>query len=254
MPSYRMKFSDYVPVDMEQLRPSGSYGKMVEIRRQRMQHYLDEEGQVRSELVERIPCPLCNRDNYQELFTKEGFHFVQCEECNLVFVNPQIKADAVVDLYKDKSYSEIIESLVASSNDYRKQRFGEERMDIVGRFVPDQGSQRRLLDVGCATGFFLEAARERGWEVYGIEANPYAAEVALKKGLQVQNTTIEAADYHTAFFDAVTIFEVIEHVRDPLSILVKTHELLRPGGMLFVYTPNFDCAERLIMGSECHFI
>ena len=43
-------------------------------------------------------------------------------------------------------------------------------------------------------------------------------------------------------------------MRDPLSILVKTHELLRSGRMLFVYTPTFDCAERLIMGSECHFI
>ena len=162
MPSYRMRFSDYVPVDIEQLRPSGSYGKMVEIRKQRMQHYLDEEGEVRAELVEHISCLLCSRDEYHQLFTKEGFHFVQYKECNLVFVNPQIRADAVVDLYKDKSYSEIIENLVAASKDYRKQRFGEQRMDIVERFVSDQGSQRRLLDVGCTTGFFLEAARGRG--------------------------------------------------------------------------------------------
>jgi 2-polyprenyl-3-methyl-5-hydroxy-6-metoxy-1,4-benzoquinol methylase len=246
-----MRFSDYIPVDVEALRPSGSYGHMVEIRRDRMKHYLDERGRVRPELVEHVPCPLCGADEPQELFEKEGFRFVSCARCTLVYVESQLRPDAYEDVYRDRSYSEIIRSLVEASNDYRRVRFGAERMDIVERFAP---SGRRLLDVGCTTGFLLEEAEARGWEAHGVEANPYAADVARGKGLRVENGTVESASYPQGSFDAVTIFDVIEHVREPVRVLAKAAELLVPGGHVFVYTPNWDCAERLLMGSECHFI
>jgi 2-polyprenyl-3-methyl-5-hydroxy-6-metoxy-1,4-benzoquinol methylase len=224
---------------------------MIEVRRRRMQVYWDEGGRARADLVEDVPCPLCGGSELEPLFVKEGFRFVCCATCSLVHVNPRLRADAVVDVYTDESYSEIIERLVASSNDYRTQRFGEERMDIVERFGPGGG---RLLDVGCTTGFQLEAAERRGWEALGVEANPYAAEVAANKGLRVTAGTVEDSDYEAGTFDAVTIFDVIEHLPAPLEVLRKVKTLLRPGGTVFVYTPNWDCAERLLMGEHCHFI
>ena len=142
---------------------------------------------------------------------------------------------------------------MAPSHAYRRERFGGERVGIIDRFTP-AGGQRRLLDVGCATGFFLEAARTAGWTVQGIESNPYQVDFARRNGLDVRHETIEETTLPAASFDAITLFEVIEHVRQPVAILEKVAELLRPGGMAFIYTPNFECAERFFMGTDAHFI
>jgi 2-polyprenyl-3-methyl-5-hydroxy-6-metoxy-1,4-benzoquinol methylase len=247
-----MQFSDYIPVDVERLRPAGSYRQMVESRGERMAHYVDGTGALRPELVEEVPCLLCGADEPQRLFEKEGFTFVQCGPCDFIYVNPQLREDAVRDFYEDEDHSTLIEQLVASSNDYRKERFGKERLDIVESFA--KRAPGRLLDVGCTTGFFLEAAAERGWDAHGMELNPYAAQVALAKGLQVRQQMIEEADYEPESFDAVTIFDVVEHVRKPVEMLEKVASLLRPGGVVLLYTPNWDCAERLLLGEDCHFI
>ena len=217
-----------------------------------MAHYVDETGILRPELVEEVPCLLCGSDEPQRLFEKEGFTFVQCGACDFVYVNPQLREDAVRDFYEDADHSTLIERLVASSNDYRKERFGKERLDIVESFAKQVPG--RLLDVGCTTGFFLEAAAERGWDAHGMELNPYAAQVALAKGLQVRQEMIEEADYEPESFDAVTIFDVVEHVRKPVEMLEKVASLLRPDGVVLLYTPNWDSAERLLLGEACHFI
>jgi SAM-dependent methyltransferase len=112
----------------------------------------------------------------------------------------------------------------------------------------------RLLDVGCATGFFIRAAQDAGWIASGVEANPFQADFARQAGLDVRNETIEETTFPEESFDAVTLFEIIEHVKQPMAILRKAHRLLKPGGMVFLYTPNFDCASRLIMGLDAHFI
>jgi len=252
MPTAKLKFEDLIPVEVDQLRPAGAYGKMKATRAEHTQVYWGDDQRVRSELVEEIPCPLCGGGDHAELFEKEGFRFVECRECGLVFVNPQLREEVYEDVYKDQSYSDIIKNLVASSNDYRKQRFGTERLDIVEQFTGVRGG--KLLDIGCTTGFILEEAERRGWDAHGIEANPYAAEVARDKGLKVENVIVEQASFPLEEFDAVTAFDVIEHVRAPLPILEKARDLLKPGGMLFLYVPNWDSASRLIMGSEAHFI
>jgi 2-polyprenyl-3-methyl-5-hydroxy-6-metoxy-1,4-benzoquinol methylase len=144
---------------------------------------------------------------------------------------------------------------VEASTAYRLERFGRERTGIINRFLPRASrGQPRLLDVGCATGFFLEAARQDGWDVHGLEANPYQADFARGQGLDVHSEAIEDTTFPENHFDAVTMFEVIEHVHAPLDVLRKVRALLRDDGMIFLYTPNYDCAERLIMGTEAHFL
>lgn len=251
----KARFDDYWPVDVERLRPDQSYDRMVEIRRERMRGYLGEDGLARRELVEAVACPVCAGERFEEQFRKEGFTFVRCAGCGLLHVNPCLKDEHVREVYRHQSYSDIMRSLMEPSAVYRRERFGAERVGILNRFVRrTAGRQPRLLDVGCATGFFLEAAGANGWEARGVESNPYQAQFARERGLDVRNETIEDATVEAESFDAVTMFEVIEHVRRPMQILRTAHALLRPGGMLFVYTPNFDCAERLLLGPDAHFI
>ncbi len=249
------RFEDYWPVDVEQLRPNKSYDQMVAIRNERMRVYLNEQQAVRPELVEQVDCPVCGEEKFQQKFMKEGFSFVECLNCFVLYVNPCLKEEHVKQVYKHQSYSDIVQSLMGSSDQYRRERFGQERVQIINQYFTSTPQRPlRLLDIGCATGFFLEVARQDGWEVYGVEPNPYMADFAQKEGLDVRNESIEETSFQSEFFDAITLFEIIEHVKRPMKILEKVFSLLRPGGMVFVYTPNFDCAERLILGNNAHFI
>ncbi len=253
--SQSARFEDYLPIDIEKLRPNQAYGRMVEIRRERMRVYVDEAGRVRPEFVEEIACPVCEGTDYEVQFHKEGFRFVKCAGCALVFVNPALRDEHVRQVYKHESYSDLTRALMEPSDEYRRERFGKERVEIIDRFLrPQRRGAMRLLDVGCATGFFVRAAQDAGWIASGVEANPFQADFARQSDLDVRNETIEDTTFPEGTFDAVTLFEIIEHVKQPMAILRKSYRLLRPGGMLFLYTPNFECASRLIMGLDAHFI
>jgi 2-polyprenyl-3-methyl-5-hydroxy-6-metoxy-1,4-benzoquinol methylase len=251
----KARFEDYQPIDVDKLRPNKSYDKMVDIRRERMKVYLDASGRVKPEMLEQTPCLVCGADDAEPRFEKEGFSFVQCRACALVYVNPTLKDEHIRQVYRHQSYTDILAALAEPSDAYRRERFGKERVAIVDRFLPRDGRDGlRLLDVGCATGFFVQAAKDAGWAASGIEANPSAAAFAQKNGLDVRNETIEDTTFADGTFDVVTLFEVIEHVKQPMAILRKAHALLKPGGMLFIYTPNFDSAERLFLGNDAHYI
>lgn len=249
------RFDQYEPVDVDKLRPNRSYDRMVEIREERMKVYVNQTGEVKSEMVEPVVCLVCGADEPRPLFTKEGFQFVQCGRCSLVYVNPSLKEDFIRQVYKHQSYTDILAALAEPSDAYRRERFGKERVAIVDRFLPRHGRDGlRLLDIGCATGFFVHEAQQAGWVASGIESNPYAAEFARRNGLDVRNETIEETTFAPGTFDVVTLFEVIEHVRRPMDILRKAFALLKPGGMVFLYTPNFESAERMFLGNAAHYV
>ncbi len=97
-----------------------------------------------------------------------------------------------------------------------------------------------LLDVGCGDGSFLKLARTCGWDVVGLDPDPKAAANAAEQGLTVYEGGIEYFDGKTGLFDVITLNHVIEHVYDPVKVLKTCHDLLKPGGQLWLETPNID--------------
>lgn len=95
-----------------------------------------------------------------------------------------------------------------------------------------------LLDVGCGDGFYLQVMRGLGWNVRGLEPDGHAASVARRRGIDVAETTLEAASLPNDVFQVITMRHVIEHVLDPPRTMRAAHRLLRPGGTLLVATPN----------------
>jgi 2-polyprenyl-3-methyl-5-hydroxy-6-metoxy-1,4-benzoquinol methylase len=121
--------------------------------------------------------------------------------------------------------------------------------------IAKNGQQKgTMLDVGAATGFFLDIARSEGWETYGIELSRYAAEVARGKGLRVSAGTTDDCDFPPGFFDVVTAWDVIEHMPKPLAELEKIHNLLKPGGLLVINTPDSGCMLARLLGKRWHLV
>jgi len=105
-----------------------------------------------------------------------------------------------------------------------------------------------LLDVGCGEGAFLAAARAAGFTVEGIEPTGWAAELARLRGLRVHRCEVSAAPLEAERYDAVTLWDVIEHLPDPTADLARLHGALRPGGRLIASTPVLDGWEARVMG------
>lgn len=97
----------------------------------------------------------------------------------------------------------------------------------------------KLLDVGCATGIFMRHAKEHGWMVRGVEPNADTARIATEEGLNVTHGTLTDLE-SDELFDAITLWDVLEHVPNPLEVLREARQLLAPGGYLWVATPNVD--------------
>jgi 2-polyprenyl-3-methyl-5-hydroxy-6-metoxy-1,4-benzoquinol methylase len=163
-----------------------------------------------------------------------GFRFliVKCNRCGLRFTNPRPDRVSIKHFYPA---------------DYRchhaKQEDAKEHMgkaDPIRALLPVQGSAR-LLDFGCGAGAFLRRMHALGWNVTGLDmAEPAVARIRDQYGLPVQVGTLPSPLWDAACFEAITMWQSLEHVHQPLEVLRAAHRLLTTGGRLLVAAPNFD--------------
>lgn len=107
-----------------------------------------------------------------------------------------------------------------------------------------------ILDVGCGKGEFVWAAQKAGYSIKGIEMSPEAVSVACGSGLPVQEQSLFSSELDSFSWSAITMFEVIEHVETPVAMIKRAVDLLAPGGVLYLTTPNYDSLDRLCLGKK----
>jgi 2-polyprenyl-3-methyl-5-hydroxy-6-metoxy-1,4-benzoquinol methylase len=112
------------------------------------------------------------------------------------------------------------------------------RAELHIRHLPHPNTAARLLDVGCGSGAFLQVMKALGWQTVGLEPDPKACEFARASGLDVHTGSLQNTTLEPASFDAITLNHVIEHLHDPKGDLDVCLRLLRPGGTLWITTPN----------------
>lgn len=252
--AYR-RVSEYIPVDVAKLRPEGSYKQLIENRTHAIDELIARYGRIPDDLLLARACPTCGGRESRSELEKDHMTLVCCSGCDLVYVNPAFDEAHYRAVYSSEAYQAIMKDLGIASHEYRVARFGAERVEVMGRHVrPPEGSRPRYLDVGCSTGFVVEAARDRGWEGIGIDLNPSAVAFGRCRGLDLRVVALEEAGFLDASFDAISLFDVLEHLLEPRATLEACIRLLRSGGILFIYVPNYDSASRLLMGREAHFI
>lgn len=202
--------------------------------------------------TEHTPCLLCGAHdvppvqrfslNGQPLFT------VRCPRDGMLWLDPR-PVPAFYDLLYASHYYGVTPddplfeqaSLPAQAPGPQKRQAAGWRVDEIERFSPPGRSPRRLLEVGFGGGEVLDEARQRGWEVLGIESVAACVEGALARGLPARRDTLAGLardEQWTGAFAALGMFSVLEHVLDPEQALRDARVLLRPGGVLALRLPD----------------
>jgi 2-polyprenyl-3-methyl-5-hydroxy-6-metoxy-1,4-benzoquinol methylase len=183
--------------------------------------------------LEVVPCNLCKASQTRPFARRQGMQFVRCAGCGLVYVNPRLDRDSLHRHYNQGHSSRTQYYLDVECAD---RRTFEGILDLVDQLRPGRGT---LLDVGPNIGTCLEVARARGWQVRGIEINAEAADYCRRRrGLDVVAGTLDSRPFPPANFDVVVMGDVIEHLSDPSLTMRQVQELLRPGGVVLISTPN----------------
>lgn len=198
-----------------------------------------------------IPCYLCGRDDPEVLFTDPPWRVVRCPECTLVYVLPRLDPDEIRAMYqsaywrsdhaKDFGYTDYLRDRDLYLATYRMRR------EVITTRKPAAG---RVLDVGSAAGYFLATMSEIGWECHGIELSEEMAETSRRLfGLEnVQAGTLLDVELPERSFDAVTFWDVVEHLEDPIAHLRRAHDLLKDDGILVIETQNVESRFARLMG------
>lgn len=157
---------------------------------------------------------------------------VKCGKCGLIYAAPQPPQNFVRNNYLD-----MVDERYAEEETGRRLS----ARDIIGMLEKFE-KKGRLLDVGCATGFLLDEARRDGWETYGVELSKWAVSYAKEKLklTGIFHGILKEARYPDDYFDAVIMKDTIEHLMDPMDILVEIRRVLKPDGIFCVNTPDID--------------
>lgn len=123
-------------------------------------------------------------------------------------------------------------------------------IDAAMRHLPKVNTKNRLLDLGCGNGAFLLRARSASWDVVGVDFDPRAVKAACSQGLDVRLGGVETLDPSIDQFDIITLSHVIEHVHHPVEILQACYKLLKPGGHLWLETPNIASEGHRLFGEN----
>ena len=189
---------------------------------------------------------------FKKHFLDEWWDIYRCKSCGLRFLDFRNR--------NEKYLREAYEKFFASDDYYRailddpdaNRAQWQAQFNIIRRFLGDDGTGRkRILDIGCNAGHFLDNV-PNNFTKYGIESYEPAAHVAKQKGIEVYSESIEAVDFPDEHFDVITMFAVIEHTIDPVTIIDKCRRLLIKGGLLVVMTGDAESLKARIKGQEWH--
>lgn len=214
------------------------------------------------EALREVDCGLCGSADKELRFEDGPFRVVGCTDCGLVYVTPRLTDASLIESVYDESYWSSAAAKEHGYTDYRAdaplyKRTYRFRRAVVDRYLPGptraDGTPRRVLDVGCAAGYFLSVMQESGWDVCGLEpSDPIREAAAAELGDACVRGGLLGVDdgLEPGSFDLVTFWDVIEHIPDPRAALVRAAELLAPGGKLLVETQNVASRAAKVLGKK----
>ncbi len=195
-------------------------------------------------------CPVCGCERAERKFFKNGFAIFRCPECTVEFVSPFPEDTTLGEYYDDESYH-AQERYQPTMVRTRQAKTWSQRLKQIRATMPNGNL---LLDIGCATGIFLQFARDQGWEVEGLEISKPAARIAARLVGEEKIHAVDLLDFHSEKkYDCITLWALIEHVKAPAAYLYRINQLLTTGGCLALSTPNTASFSRKLLGKDWRY-
>lgn len=192
-------------------------------------------------------CVSCNGTDHETMYVVGDKKYLRCLSCKLVSVSPKQNDEYLKERANHWSVDYHTHPLKVNqhySTDFQRAAY-KTNLDLIRPYRKNN----RLLDLGCSIGGFLMAAKNDGWQEHGIDISQ-SVNVAIEKGLNAQQGYLSDFDYPNDYFDVITLLDVIEHINNQEKLLKQIFSLLRPGGILFLITPNFGGITSRILKSK----
>lgn len=207
--------------------------------------------------LETVPCLLCGSDKKEPRYSLEDyytrqpgrFYLVQCQHCGLVYLNPRPTPDAIQHYYPPtyQAYTPVrVENLP-----WLKRHLIEYGLWKRCQPLLKQQSAGRVLDIGCGRGYFLAAMQKYGrWQTVGIDLSPEAVAFATNDlKVEAYAGRLEEMNFPDHSFDAVTLWDALEHLPHPRQTLLEVQRILKPTGRLLLRVPWLDSLDARLFGS-----
>lgn len=186
-------------------------------------------------------CPACGGTRLSPLDAYAAAHLVRCARCGLTFAGRRPTGQELEAHYS--GYGDWPDSALTRLR-YR---------EVLAAFEPYR-SVGRIFDMGCGAGYFLEEAAAAGWEPHGSTVGALSVEMCRARGLNVMDAVEAGSSIPDGHFDVATAFEVVEHLRDPAVEARLLARIIRPGGLLYCTTPNFNSLSKRVLGPRWRVI
>ena len=198
-----------------------------------------------------VACTVCDSSDVNPACTSAGYAIARCPSCGHLFVSQGVNEEVLDDAYQQTYYAAAESGsgyvdYVAKAQQ-RTEGFRWRLRDIL-RHTDAPGS---LLDFGCAIGLFVKVAKDEGWHAIGYERSRWAAEYGRREfGVDIKLASDASDPFSPASFDVVTLWDVIEHVEHPRTIISLVSNWLKVGGILALNTVNASSLGAWLAGSQ----
>lgn len=227
-------------IDPYSLRSKDFFKHSLEYR-----HYLMDLFNQAIKSPSEFKCLLCGSTNGLEYLTYKTYPLFECLTCGLV--SPNINFDLIDEkkVYDNQTAKDDVVQDVISNYAYRKKTYASERLNYILEKIKIPAEEIKLLDVGCGPGYFLEHLKDRGINYKGLELADFLVEICQARGLKVEKT--ELKNEPDNFYNVITLFDVLEHLRYPLEMFKTLNQKLTSGSYVLAYTPNLHSVATLLM-------
>jgi len=192
--------------------------------------------------LEKADCPTCGQDANRSLLFKEGeIGFYSCANCSLQFASPRFTEAAMLKIYGDEHFTHdykefrswTYEEWVEKGD--RSYIVSKKKIELIQEYLPERS---RILDVGCSIGLTVLLANKQGFEAEGVELSKELFRIATEIiGTKVSNQELKGFK-NEKLYQGIVIWDVLEHLYDPVDVLRDCVSRMEPGGYLFAQIPN----------------